>query len=102
MPLVMKEGLVTDIERIVISVTGPSFYTTGGFDPGFPSVGAPVGGCGYSLADGKTTGYIAMVDITNKKMKVFQSAAAANPFGEVANATNLSAFTFIMDVLWKP
>src|SRR5262245_15711616 len=102
MPLVMKAGLTTDVERIVLSFTGPASYATGGFDPGFPTGGAPVYGFGYSLADGKTTGYVAMIDITNKKVKVFQAQAGPNPLIEIPNATNISTFTFIIDAIWKP
>jgi hypothetical protein len=96
MPTLFAIGANPDLRWIGISVVGPASYVTGGFDPGFPSVGAPV-----LIVGDVQGGFFLQGDYANKKVKVFWCAGSGAAAVEVTAATNLSGTTFRVVAAWK-
>jgi hypothetical protein len=97
MATLLKRGLTTDVEMIVVSLAGPASYATGGFDMGFPTSGAPI-----LVVGDNNGGYEMQYDYTNKKMKAFRNAGINLPHVEETAAVNLSTFTFRATAFWLP
>lgn len=92
------EGISGKVRERYYDVTLDTSYPTGGYAISARSVGlttifgARVIGSALVAGTAKTTNFLAEYDYKLGKLQLFQdlAVAAAAPFGEVANATNVS------------
>lgn len=93
--VVRKRSVMGASEIVTVDLTMAGSYATNGDSlPSDANLGLKNRALdALILTGGGDTGYLLVVDHTNRKIKAFRQNAATGAFQEVPNATNLSAVT---------